>query len=215
MPAEALMTTTSTILILLATYLIGTLPTAWLVVRRHGQDIREEGSGNVGAMNTFGVTKSKRRFLVVLAIDAAKGALAVLCARYIAGESTTVIDAVAMLGVVLGHNFNIWLSIPSKKIAGGKGLASALGCLAMSMYLMIPVWLGGFLVGFYLYKFISGIGKIAPGTALATLVVPIAAYSIYGTTTSIIVGATALAIVVKHIPELKELLSAKLNKNKF
>jgi glycerol-3-phosphate acyltransferase PlsY len=182
------------------------------VVKLHGQDIREEGSGNVGAMNTFGVTKSKRRFLLVFAIDALKGIVAILCARYIADEATILVDAVGMLGVVLGHNFNIWLSLPGRRIAGGKGLAAALGCLAMSMYWLIPVWVGGFLVGFFLYRMIWGTGKIATGTSLATLVVPGAAYYLYGATTSIIVGLTALAIVVKHVAELKELVSAERNK---
>jgi glycerol-3-phosphate acyltransferase PlsY len=198
-------------LILAATYLIGTLPTAWLVVKRHGQDIREVGSGNVGAMNTFSVTGSKRRFILVFIIDALKGVAAVLCARYLAGEASIPLDATAMLGVVLGHNFNVWLSIPAKRVAGGKGLASALGSLTMSMYWLIPVWLTGFLVGFFLYKIIWGSGKIAPGTTLATLVVPLAAYLLYGTTTSIIMTLTTLAIVIKHIPELKELFSAERN----
>lgn len=203
---------TSTFLILVVTYLIGTLPTAWFVVRRYGQDIREEGSGNVGAMNTFGVTKSKRGFFLVFVIDVLKGVVAIVSARYLAGEATTVVDATGMLGVVLGHNFNIWLSIPGRKIAGGKGLAAALGSLAMSMYWLIPPWVGGFFVGFFLYKTIWGTRKIAPGTSLATLVVPAAAYFLYGTTISIIVGLAALAIVLKHVAELKELLSTGRNK---
>jgi len=212
MLAESPIPLMSSILILVATYLIGTLPTAWIVVRRRGEDIREVGSGSVGAMNTFGVTKSKRTFLLVFVIDLLKGVVAVLCARFLAGETTIAIDAVGMLGVVLGHNFNIWLSLPGRRIAGGKGLAAALGSLSMSMYWLIPVWAGGFLAGFFLYKMIWGVGKIAPGTSLATLVMPVAAYSLYGTTTSVIMSLSVLAIVVKHVAELKELLSAERNK---
>jgi len=202
------MTPTTAALILVATYLIGTLPTAWMVVRRHGQDIREEGSGNVGAMNTFGVTNSKRRFFLVFVVDALKGVAAIFCARYLAGEPTVVVDATGMLGVVLGHNFNIWLSLPSKKVAGGKGLAAALGCLAVSMYWLIPAWVAGFAVGFFLYKMTWGVGKIAPGTTLATIVIPFAAYPLYGSETAAIMSLTVLAIVIKHVAEIRELLDA-------
>jgi glycerol-3-phosphate acyltransferase PlsY len=196
----------STILILLVTYLLGTIPTAWIVVRRRGMDIREEGSGNVGAMNTLGVTKSKRRFLVVFAVDFLKGILAVLLARLLAGEASLEIDALAILGVVLGHNFNVWLSLRRRRVEGGKGLAAGLGGLAMSMYWIIPVWGLGFLVGFFLYKAVSGIGKIAPGSTLATLTVPFAAYWFYGTTVSIIMTLVTLAIVAKHVEDMRELL---------
>lgn len=199
------MTITTTVLVLVATYLIGTLPTAWMVVKRQGQDIREEGSGNVGAMNTFGVTKSKRRFFLVFLVDALKGVAAIFCARYLAGESTIVVDATGMLGVVLGHNFNIWLSWSTKRISGGKGLAAALGCLAVSMYALIPAWAAGFAIGFFLYKIIWGVVKIAPGTTLATIVMPFAAYPLYGTQTAALMSLTVLAIVVKHVAEMKEL----------
>ena len=209
------MSATTIALILVATYLIGTLPTAWLVVRQKGQDIREEGSGNVGAMNTLGVTGSKRRFILVFIVDTLKGVVAVLAARYLAGEASIIGDSLAILGVVLGHNINVWLSIPRGRIEGGKGLASGIGGLAASvMPLIIPVWIGAFIVGFFLYKSIWGIGKIAPGTTLATLTVPIAAYifygsTVYGTTAVLIMCIVTFAIVIKHVPEMKELLASR------
>ena len=200
-------------LVLLLTYFIGTIPTAWMVVRRRGMDIREEGSRNVGAMNTLGVTKSKRRFFIVFLVDFAKGVLAVFAARWLVGESSLVVDALAILGVVLGHNFNLWLSIPRRRIEGGKGLAAGLGGLALSMYWLIAVWAVGFLVGFYLYKIIWGTGKIAPGSVLATIPLPIAAYYLYGSTVAIIMTFVALAVVVKHVEEMSELLQAERKAN--
>ena len=195
------------VLILVITYLIGTLPTAWLAVRHKGQDIRDEGSGNVGAMNTLGVTGSKGRFIIVFIVDALKGVAAVLAARYLAGEASITIDALAILGVVLGHNFNIWLSVRRGQIEGGKGLAAALGGLAVSdMYMIIPVWIVTFAVGFFLYKLIWHRSKIAPGTTLATLSVPVAAYFFYGSTALLIMGIVTFAIVIKHVEEMRELL---------
>ena len=204
---------TTNILVLLAAYLIGTLPTAWVALRLRGKDIRQEGSGNVGAMNTLMVTKSKQAFIAVFLVDFLKGVLAVLAARAIAGagagEDTVLIDSLAILGVVLGHNFNIWLSLPAGRIEGGKGLAAGLGGLALSLYWLIPVWAIGFLVGFFLYKTVWGVGKIAPGTTLATLALPFAAYFFYGTAAGLIMAVTTFAIVIKHVSEMNELLSAE------
>ena len=89
-------------------------------------------------------------------------------------------------------------------------LGHALGGLAVSQLpLIIPVWIGGFVVGFFLYKLVWKKGKIAPGTTLATLGVPIAAYLFYGTTALWIMSIVMLAIVIKHVPEMRELLSSQ------
>lgn len=203
------MDATTVILILLATYLLGTTPTAWVALRPKGQDIREEGSGNVGAMNSFMVTKSKGTFFIVFIVDFLKGVLAVLAARYIAGETTVAVDALAILGVVLGHNFNIWLSVKRGRVEGGKGLAAGLGGLALSMWKIIPVWALFFALGYFLYKQIYGAGKIAPGTTVGTATVPIAAYVFYGPVAFGVMLITAFAIVIKHVGEMKELLASE------
>jgi glycerol-3-phosphate acyltransferase PlsY len=159
-------------------------------------------------MNSFMVTKSKQTFLTVFIVDFLKGVIAVFAAQYVGGESDLV-NSIAILGVVLGHNFNIWLSISSGKLEGGKGLAAGLGALAMSLVKLIPVWIIGFALGFFLYKLAWGKGKIAPGTTLATLILPVAAFYFYGPVAAVIMGITTLAIVIKHVTEMRELLAAE------
>jgi glycerol-3-phosphate acyltransferase PlsY len=109
------------VLALLGAYLIGSIPFSFLVARRWGiADVRTVGSGNVGATNVMRAA-GKLPGLVAFALDAAKGAVAVLVTRGLAlGEAA---EAVAAVVAVLGHVFPVWLSF-----RGGKGVATGLGC---------------------------------------------------------------------------------------
>jgi acyl phosphate:glycerol-3-phosphate acyltransferase len=104
----------------LAAYLLGSIPTAYIVVYRlKGVDIRQVGSGNVGALNTLhqvGIWGA----LVVLIVDAAKGALAVLVPGWV-GTPDWVAYLTAIL-VVVGHNWPVFLGF-----RGGKGVAAIFG----------------------------------------------------------------------------------------
>lgn len=105
-------------------YLLGSVPSAFLIGKMQGVDIRRQGSGNVGTMNAAKVL-GKRAALAVLALDVGKGALAVILARWW-GMSVGLV----MLAAVFGHIFPLWL-----KGQGGKGLATALGSvLACGLY---------------------------------------------------------------------------------
>jgi len=102
-------------------YLLGTIPFGLLVTRSAGLgDIRSIGSGNIGATN---VLRTGRRELAAatLILDAAKGAAAVLIARYFWGPDTALI---AGLAAFAGHIWPIWL-----KFKGGKGTATFIGVL--------------------------------------------------------------------------------------
>lgn len=105
-------------------YLLGSIPFGYLIVRlRGGGDVRETGSGGTGATN---VTRRAGRAagLLTLALDAAKGALAVALARYLLADDFGVNWWVvaAALGAVAGHVFPVWL-----RFRGGKGVATGLG----------------------------------------------------------------------------------------
>ena len=100
-------------------YLVGTVPTGWLVARARGVDIQRMGSGNIGATNvlrTLGVGPA----LLVAAMDPLKGALATLLPLAFGMDSWTV--AATGLATVLGNNFNVFL-----RMRGGKGIATSLG----------------------------------------------------------------------------------------
>ena len=107
--------------IALAAYLLGSIPFGILITRAMGLgDLRQIGSGNIGATNVLR-TGNKGAAAATLFLDGAKGAVAVLIARAIAGEDAA---QLAALSAFLGHLFPIWL-----RFKGGKGVATFLGTL--------------------------------------------------------------------------------------
>jgi glycerol-3-phosphate acyltransferase PlsY len=111
----------------IAAYLLGSFPTAYLLVRwRRGVDIRQLGSGNVGALNTYEQLGPWGAALV-LATDAAKGVLAV-AVPWLVGAADWVIFATTPL-VIAGHNWPVFLGF-----RGGKGAATVVGI----SFIMVP-----------------------------------------------------------------------------
>ncbi|MEM6576855.1 MAG: glycerol-3-phosphate 1-O-acyltransferase PlsY [Pseudomonadota bacterium] len=105
----------------LAAYLMGSIPFGMIVSQRLGLgDLRQIGSGNIGATNVLR-TGNKLAAALTLLLDAAKGAVPVLLARAFAGEDAA---QVAALAAFVGHCFPIWL-----RFKGGKGVATFLGVL--------------------------------------------------------------------------------------
>ncbi len=126
----------------LLAYLAGSIPFGLLVSRAFGlPDPRGIGSGNIGATNVLR-TGSKAAALTTLLLDAAKGFVAVIVARALAGEDAA---QIAGLAAFLGHVFSLWLGF-----RGGKGVATLLGALAGFGTLIglaaMAAWLGIFLV---------------------------------------------------------------------
>lgn len=100
-------------------YLIGTIPTGYLVARARGVDIQSAGSGNIGATNvmrTLGVLPA----IIVILVDPLKGAAAVLLPTLLGASNWAV--ALTGFATVLGNNFNIML-----RLRGGKGIATTIG----------------------------------------------------------------------------------------
>ena len=109
-----------TITALVAGYLLGSIPFGLLLTRWSGKgDIREIGSGNIGATNVLR-TGSKGLAAATLLLDLLKGAAAVLLAQQLWPEAVSF----AAAGVLLGHLYPVWL-----KFKGGKGVATLLGIL--------------------------------------------------------------------------------------
>jgi glycerol-3-phosphate acyltransferase PlsY len=102
-------------------YLLGSVPFGIVITRAMGLgDLRAIGSGNIGATNVLR-TGSKRAAAATFLLDAGKGAVAVLLARWLAGEDAA---QVAGLAAFLGHCFPVWL-----RFRGGKGVSTFLGTL--------------------------------------------------------------------------------------
>ncbi|MFL5352719.1 glycerol-3-phosphate 1-O-acyltransferase PlsY [Archangium sp.] len=147
--------------LLLLGYLAGSVPFGVLLTRwLRGVDVRQSGSGNIGATNVTRVA-GKKLGAVVLLLDALKGALAVALAQWLMPEAPRVHAAVG-LAAFLGHVYPVWL-----KLHGGKGVATALGVLGVLAPLAA---LGGALVyaGLVAAWRVSSIGSLAGGvTAVA------------------------------------------------
>lgn len=112
-------------------YLMGSIPYGMVLARVMGLgNLRDIGSGNIGATNVLR-TGNKKAAALTLLLDAAKGAVAVLLARYYAGEDAA---QLAALMAMLGHCYPVWL-----KFKGGKGVATFLGIM---LALAWPVGIG-------------------------------------------------------------------------
>jgi acyl phosphate:glycerol-3-phosphate acyltransferase len=150
-------------------YLVGSLPTAFLLVRRKkGIDIRKAGSGNVGAFNAFEVTNSKLSGVFVGIIDALKGFVVSACFAWLFKVSFD-LQATAFLGTIIGHNYPVWL-----KFKGGRGLATAAGGLFAIGLAYTLIWCILWVVVYRLRKDIH-IANLAAilATPLILLAVPV------------------------------------------
>lgn len=149
------------LIIIFAAYLLGSIPFGLILTRMAGLgDVRQIGSGNIGATNVLR-TGNKKIALLTLLLDGLKGAVAVWLAQHFdAGYSW------AALAVVLGHLFPVWL-----KFRGGKGVATALGAfIAISPITGLGV-MGVWALGFLPFR-ISSLASIA-----AMLAAPLIRYA--------------------------------------
>jgi glycerol-3-phosphate acyltransferase PlsY len=145
-----------------AAYLLGSIPFGLILARLFGgADIRNEGSGNIGASNVTRVVGPLPGVLTLI-LDAAKGALAV----WVAGRFTLQSDAWMMtagLGALLGHCCPVWL-----KFRGGKGVATALGVFLVICPLAALSDLALFTI-VAIYSRYSSLGSLAAAAAMPLL----------------------------------------------
>jgi glycerol-3-phosphate acyltransferase PlsY len=105
-------------------YLIGSIPTAYIFGKSlKGIDIREHGSGNVGATNVFRVL-GKKPGIFVLLLDILKGIIAVAVVSDLLGLTEVIYRVILAVAVVCGHNWTVFLGFK-----GGKGIATSFGVL--------------------------------------------------------------------------------------
>jgi glycerol-3-phosphate acyltransferase PlsY len=151
--------TGSLLLIAGLAYLLGSIPFGILLTRAMGLgDLRQIGSGNIGATNVLR-TGNKGAAAGTLLLDALKGTAAVLLARWISGGHDDAMQLAALMALI-GHCFPIWL-----RFKGGKGVATFLGvCFGLNLWLglcVCAVWLAAVLV-----TRISSVGALAAAWSL-------------------------------------------------
>lgn len=126
----------SLIIISIIFYLIGSFPTAYILVKyKYRKNLTLEGSGNIGARNTFDVTHSKIDGIIVLVIDFLKGLLPVLWFLNYSGLEPDLI-LIPSIFLLAGHNFSVFL-----KFKGGRGLATGAGIMVAINFMLVIIWL--------------------------------------------------------------------------
>lgn len=187
------------LLLALFSYLIGAVPTGYLIARKAmGIDIREHGSGNPGAANVYR-TVGKWAGITTFLIDGLKGFIPVSLALHVfPGDYWQAILCGTI--AILGHMWTIYL-----KFRGGKGVATSAGVFAALLPIPTALAFASFVLCVALW------GRISIGSIVACLVLPITSYFIGNHSMSVNVMATAIGLLViyKHVPNIKRLLAKK------
>jgi glycerol-3-phosphate acyltransferase PlsY len=192
------------ILIAAASYLLGSIPFGYLLVRIvRGEDVRQSGSGNIGATNVS--RKSPMLGVLTLLLDAAKGFAAVLLAISLS-RSTVAPSAhyqamsLAALFAVAGHMFPLWL-----KFRGGKGVATGLGSFAIIAPKAVLIAAVIFIVVAAIFRYVS------LASVVAVALFPSLAWSQheFGNSWQALacMGTASLLIVMKHYANMSRLLA--------
>lgn len=196
-------------LLIVIAYLIGSIPTAvWVSKYFFGIDIREYGSGNAGATNTFRVL-GKGWGSFVMAVDILKGVLAsflyLLLPYYLTDEfhRTNLMVGLGM-AAVLGHIFPVWAGFK-----GGKGVATVFGMVLAIQPLVALAVVGIFLLVLFLTRFVS-LSSILASLALPILILvifnePEPLYRIFAI-------AVALLVILTHQKNIHRLLNGNESK---
>jgi len=204
------------VLVVLIGYLLGSIPSGALIGKRIAKvDIRQHGSGNIGATNVLR-TAGKKAAAMVAVLDVLKGVLPVVFAGLIIGRSYLVVgdfglgalvaQVLAALAAVAGHNWSVFL-----KFKGGRGVATFMGGL-IALCPVAAIFGGEILIiGAGLTKFVS-LGSIAGTVGTYAILVPLTI--MHGFPVEYLVYALigTIVIIVMHRGNIKRLLSGKERK---
>jgi len=187
----------------IAAYLLGSIPTGFLVAKAKGIDIRSVGSGNIGATNVFRAL-GKPAGIFVLVMDGLKGYAACewlpdLVLRSFTNQPSDreLLKIIGGVFAILGHNYTCWL-----RFKGGKGIATSAGVLAAlvpwSLLIILSIWI----VVFALSRYVS-LASLAASFSL-----PFATWLTQRSLTLILVtGAMATLAIYKHKANIQRLLN--------
>jgi glycerol-3-phosphate acyltransferase PlsY len=175
-------------------YLLGSIPTAYLVARvATGDDVKAISKGNIGGLNAIrqvGLIAG----LAVIAIDIVKGALAIILAYYVMKVDTNFVLGAGVMAVV-GHNWMVWLGF-----RGGRGMAATVGALAAASLIYGYSWIFIIFIGIIFLVWLIN-RNLVLGNAVALLVLPFVVY--FGTESTLatwMVLATLAVIIIKFAP---------------
>jgi glycerol-3-phosphate acyltransferase PlsY len=180
--------------VVLAAYLLGSIPFALILARRWGSDLRTVGSGNLGAANVMRASGVPAGVLVAI-LDMTKGAASVWLAARVSDGAP--LPAVAGLAAIIGHIYPVWL-----RFRGGKGVATACGVFSILTPLAVPPALAIFAAAVWLTKYIS------LGSVLASIALPPIAYALGSPASAVFAAVAASAFIVfRHRSNLVRLFT--------
>ncbi len=197
-------------LAIILSYLLGSIPTSYIMGRLwKGIDLREHGSGNVGATNTFRVLGPAPGIIVLLA-DVLKGLVAILFISRLAISGPLSYEWIKVLcgmAAICGHNWTIFL-----KFKGGRGVATSIGVFFGLVWQAIGI---AFLIGIIIIFFTR---YVSLGSILGALAFPfLVAFLPFEWPLPYfwLAFLAALLVVIKHIPNIKRLIKGKENRISF
>ena len=194
------------IILSLIFYLIGSIPFAYLLTKLLGfGDIRNIGSGNVGATNVLR-TGNKILAFIVLLLDILKGFLPLIILKTYLPINTPEITIYTIASLtILGHLFPIWL-----KFKGGKGVATYIGYIFATNYIFGLIFIFSWIV-IALIKRYSSLASI-----ISLIILPIAVYAMdYNMSINLILSLISIIIIIKHYSNILRLFNKTENKIKF
>ena len=183
-------------------YLIGSIPTGYLIVKaKTNQDIRTIGSGSTGATNVKTVL-GKKWFFIVMLLDAIKGALPFVLAKYLTDDIYGIYAVIAAIFVIIGHSKPIFL-----QFKGGKSVASGVGTI-LALNPLVGLCIA------VIWSVITYISKyVSLGSIIALIVSPFLMYFFKNPIGYIVYCAiAAIYIVYLHRENISRLLKGTENK---
>ena len=197
-------------------YLLGSVPFGYILVRAfRGSDVRQSGSGNIGATNV--ARSSPALGALTLFLDATKGLLAVVAGSLLAASAARdatarprifIFAAIAAVFAVVGHMFPVWL-----KFRGGKGVATSVGVFVALAPKTLLLALALFVAVVAAFRYVS------LGSIIAAVAFPLIAYALhdYHSSPEILAAISGISVLVilKHHENIRRLLAGTENRFAF
>jgi glycerol-3-phosphate acyltransferase PlsY len=194
----------------LIAYLLGSIPTGYLVAKARGIDIRTVGSGNIGATNAFRIL-GKGAGSFVLFADALKGWVAVtvvapIVVNIFPGAPLEYLRIAGGVAAILGHNYTCWLHFK-----GGKGIATSAGVLVALVPWALLIILCTWIVLFVATRYVS------VASIVASFTLPFATWFTTGRDVglTVVTGALAALAIYKHRKNIQRLREGTENRIEF
>lgn len=192
------MFSTSILLAILGGYLLGSIPFGLLIAKASGQgDIREIGSGNIGATNVLRTGRKDIAFLTLI-LDAGKAGVAALIFNHFFGSP---IGLYAGAAALIGHCFPVWLGFK-----GGKGVATFFGCLFATAWPLA-------LIAGAIWLACAFLTRISSLSALAAVgFTPIIAFMMGNIPVAVMAAVMAVIIYIRHAENIGRIVKGTESK---